>query len=382
MKYASRLTSAFAMALSIPLFADNEFPSCVWGNYAANDFSDCLAIATQDVASAQYTVGKAYLSGIGTEKNQFDGTFWIGESAKNGFANAEYDLARHYEARFNAGEETDLKKAHEWFTKAAQQGHTDAKYSLALLLLAGKGNITKNVDESLQWLSSAALDGNTEASMYLSDLYKKGVHKPKDDEESLKWQKQAAKDGHSEAQMELGALYLDGDNTIAKDPKEAQKWFLKAAEQNISDAQIVLASLLVAEKKYSDALEWFLKVAESGRADDICVFYYQPATYLKSKPADSQDKAKKWCLTEAEHNNPNAQFVLAILYQTGKDSFIKDNVLAYKWLLISEANKNGLSKELIKKWTLTDVSEDDRKKAKELIKAWQKKKLVLPAVKN
>ncbi len=374
MKYAPSLTSVFVLALSIPVFADNEFSSCLWGNYTADDFSNCLAIATQDVASAQYTVGKAYLQGIGTEKSQFDGTFWISESAKNGFANAEYDLGRLYETRFNAGEETDLKKAHEWFTKAAQQGHTDAKYSLALLLLAGKGNITKNIDESIQWISSAALDGNTEASMYLTDLYKKGVHKPKDDEESLKWQKQAAKDGHSEAQMELGILYLEGSNTVAKDPKEAQKWFLKAAEQNMPDAQIILASLLAAEKKNTDALKWFLKAAESGRADDICEFYYQPTIYLKSKPADYHEKAKKWCLSEAESNNANAQFSLAILYQAGKDGLAKDNVLAYKWALISEANKNELSKELIKKWTLTEVSEDDRKKAKELVKIWQKKK--------
>ncbi len=373
MKYAANLTSVFAIALSIPLFADNEFSSCVWQNYTANNFSNCLAFATQDIASAQYTVGKAYLQGIGTEKSQHDGNFWISESAKNGFANAEYELGIFYQARFNAGEEIDLKRAQEWLTKAATQGHTDAKYSLALLLLAGKGSIDKNVDESIQLFSSAALDGNTEASMYLADLYKKGIHKAKDDEESLKWQKQAAKDGHSEAQLELASIYFDGSSAVIKDHKEAQKWFLKAAEQKISDAQIILASLLAAEKKSSDALKWFLKAAESGRADDICVFYYQPTTYLKSKPADYHEKAKKWCLSEAENNNSNAQFALAVIYQNGKDALAKDSVLAYKWALISEANKNELSKELLKKWTTTEISEDDRKKAKELVKVWQKR---------
>ena len=102
----------------------------------------------------------------------------------------------------------DYAEAVTWYRKAAEQGHSEAQFSLGLMYVAGQG---------------VSLDG-VEAFR-----------------EALKWYRRAAEQGHSDAQYLLGSYYVDGlGEVIPQDWVEAEKWLRKAAEQGDANAQFNL----------------------------------------------------------------------------------------------------------------------------------------------
>ena len=83
-------------------------------------------------------------------------------------------------------------EAVEWYSKAADQGHAQSQYQLAVLFSLGIG-----------------VETNKERAAFLMRL--------------------AASQGYPNAQYALGAMYAAGDG-VAKDRDEAARWYAKAAE--------------------------------------------------------------------------------------------------------------------------------------------------------
>lgn len=321
-----------ACAISLPLAAD-----CLWDGFEVSQFDDCLALASQNKADAEYTIGMAYLTGTGVQRDPVEGESWIQKSANQEYPDAEYRMGLFDEAKFDRGEDSNLIQAKEWFTLSAKHGNTDAAYSLALILLAGKGDIVKNVDEATQFLTQAAEGGNSEASMYLSDLFLAGSEVTKNKDEALKWLTHAAQDGHSEAITKLGTAYLYGNELTNKNPTEAVKWLTKSANDNVVESQVMLAYLLGNDKDIArnipESLKWFLKVMEDGRGEEICGVFFEPTQYLRRHSVDSK-KALDWCSKESKKGNANAQFAIAFINKDFKDG----------------VPNNELGKALSKKW--------------------------------
>ena len=103
--------------------------------------------------------------------------------------------------------EPNYEKAGEWFRRAAQQGHPEAQYELALCYLHGEG-----------------------------------VAKKPQFEEALRYLVPAAENGIAGAQYTLGMCYLRGMG-VRRSPAEAAKWFQRAAERGNADARTQLAEL-------------------------------------------------------------------------------------------------------------------------------------------
>ena len=83
--------------------------------------------------------------------------------AETGNPAAQNALARSY----SAGTNNNLKKAVEWWTKAAEQGHSYAQDSLARCYYRGEG-VTKNIKEAGKWWTKAADQGNADTQMFFS----------------------------------------------------------------------------------------------------------------------------------------------------------------------------------------------------------------------
>ena len=332
MMSGTRSMAFLACAISLPLAAD-----CLWDAFEASQFDDCLALASQNKADAGYTIGMAYLTGTGVERDPVEGESWIQKSANQEYANAEYQMGLFDEAKFDRAENNNLVQAKEWFTLSAKHGNTDAAYSLALLFLAGKGEIVKNVDEATKYLTQAAEGGNSEASMYLSDLFLAGTEVTKNKDEALKWLTRAAQDGHSEAITKLGTAHLYGNELTSKNLTEAVKWLTKSANNDVIESQVMLAYLLGNDKdvprNIPESLKWFLKVMEDGRSEEICEVFFEPTQYLRRHSVDSK-KALDWCSKESKKGNANAQLAIAFINKDFKDGIPNNQLgkaLGKKW---------------------------------------------------
>ena len=90
---------------------------------------------------------------------------WYMKSANQYFSMAEYTLGGiYYEGR--NGVEVDMEKAFSWFEKAANQGHIDAQFNVALMYINGEG-VRQNQQKGVEWLRKAADNGNEEAQEIL-----------------------------------------------------------------------------------------------------------------------------------------------------------------------------------------------------------------------
>jgi uncharacterized protein len=72
-----------------------------------------------------------------------------------------------------------------------------------------------------------------------------------------------AQAGEPEAQQALGAAYETGTG-VRLDLAEAEKWYRQAAAAGQAEAQYRLASLLLSERRFTDAVPWYERAAAQG----------------------------------------------------------------------------------------------------------------------
>ena len=90
--------------------------------------------------------------------------------------------------------------------------------------------LKKNLKKAVEWWTKAAEQGDATAQYNLGVCYENGDGVEKDSQKAVKWYKKAAEQGHADAQCNLGVCYEKGDG-VEKDLKQAVKWYEKAAEQ-------------------------------------------------------------------------------------------------------------------------------------------------------
>ena len=74
-------------------------------------------------------------------------------------------------SRERLGAEQDMKKAVEWYKKAAKQGNMWAQHNLGYCYEYGEG-IRKNHKKAVEWFTKAAEQGSKKAKRMLKDFYK------------------------------------------------------------------------------------------------------------------------------------------------------------------------------------------------------------------
>jgi len=69
----------------------------------------------------------------------------------------------------------------------------------------GEG-VSQDVKEAVTWYTKAAQQGHTDAMNWLGDLYQDGIFVPQDDNEAVKWYLKAVQKGDAEAQSKLDEM--------------------------------------------------------------------------------------------------------------------------------------------------------------------------------
>ena len=88
--------------------------------------------------------------------------------AEAGDAESQYNLGWMYQNGYGLAINNSL--ALEWWSRASEQGHTDASFAIANLYNHGEGQIKRDTDKSIDYYLLAALDGHEDAILILRSM--------------------------------------------------------------------------------------------------------------------------------------------------------------------------------------------------------------------
>lgn len=208
---------------------------------------DVLLRAEAGEASAQMMMGEWLLDGSFGIKDEFRAREWFRLAAEQGHADAQFELADLIVAAFpytpDDASDDVLAESNRWLRLAADQGHVEASKALAYRYWQGEG-LEKNDAEAVRWMEQAARKGDSLAQSFLADAYADGVGVPPDPGKAAAWNLKAAQSGLQSAQLELGIALREG-NGVPQDAAQAVHWLTLAAEGDygLAEAKLELARL-------------------------------------------------------------------------------------------------------------------------------------------
>jgi TPR repeat protein len=301
-------------------------------------FNNEKKLAEGGDATAQFNLGLRYSTQtpyfVVGPKDDAESAKWFSKAADQGFTNAQVEIGRAY--YFGRGVVEDKNKAVNWFRKAAEQGSDDGAICLGLCYKYGDG-VPANADEAVKWLTQAANKNNATAQFELGCCYSeyKGIdYVKKNNVIAYKWlslAKAQGKQGTIDGQYGSDALEYVAFYLSPEQKAEAQKLAAQFISEN-ANAQVSQDGNLAANKLKKDR-----ELADSGDAQaalrlGLC---YKRGDGV---PANA-DEAVKWLTQAANKNNATAQFELGCCYSEykGIDYVKKNNVIAYKWLSLAKA---------------------------------------------
>jgi TPR repeat protein len=190
---------------------------------------------------------------------------------------------------------SNMKERAHYYSVAAENGNSVAKYYLGLMYRDGTG-VEKNVPEAVKLWEQAAAKNNTNSLTEMGLVHKSNnvlfdlgcepydfSFVKKDKKKSFDYFMKAAKLGDARAQFMLGQIYMkdeehstkalptesiNGHNEkkfyVQQDLSSAELWLKKSAEQNYALAMLFLAQLYSDKTdsqyfNYQDAIYWFDK---------------------------------------------------------------------------------------------------------------------------
>jgi len=183
-----------------------------------------------------------------------------------------------FEEGIAAYQANNLPLAHKEFRAAAEQGHADSQYNLAIMYEKGIG-VDKDEKEAIVWYRKSAVQGNVFAQYNLAVLYENGRGTAVDFAQAHEWYREASAQSDPLAIGNLGMLYLRGQGV--KENKVAGLALLLVsvtmdgsaqnnARQNISSTRGLTSAMITAAQTLS---------TEMGSAENVLVPLDQ---YLKT----------------------------------------------------------------------------------------------------
>lgn len=145
--------------------------------------------------------------------------------AEAGDPAAQFELGVHYDNRSDKAK--DLRRAVEWYSKAAQDGFAPAQFQLGRMYVLGRG-VTQDEALGIDWQIKAADQGLREAQYAIGRRYLFGIALDRDYDKALDLITAAADQGLTGAQNQLGSMYFQGQG-VSKDLVQSYKWFSIAA---------------------------------------------------------------------------------------------------------------------------------------------------------
>lgn len=194
------------------IFEGENVPSV----FNSQDFESNSMKAKGGDVRAQYLVGAAYLFGLeeqGVEVDYEKGLCWMEAAAKQGAAEAYYELAVVY--RRGLGVDKDGSKWEEYMEEAAERGMRSAQQDLRDIYRDGDSElgIARDDEKYYYWLEVTANDGNVLSMMNMANRYRQGRGVSVDLEKSFDWIMKAVDLDDPFAQGRAGEYFENGLGT-------------------------------------------------------------------------------------------------------------------------------------------------------------------------
>ncbi|MBP3536554.1 MAG: sel1 repeat family protein [Muribaculaceae bacterium] len=218
-------------------------------------FQDAMNEAERGDAKAICTVGYYYDTGTGVGQDYREAMKWYKRASELGNGIASNNIGVLYE--YGSGVSTDLSKAKYWYEKAIVQGGTSnarGNFDRVVAELArrsygqreaendyvnGKALSSKyKLSDALPLLTRAAEWGHKEAMFELALLYVRKSHGSEYDDLIAKWLISAAEVGNVKCYKYAGMIYENGFGCM-KNFYKAQAWYQKGLFSNVEPERIL-----------------------------------------------------------------------------------------------------------------------------------------------
>lgn len=206
-------------------------------------FNEWKAAAEGGQAEAQFDLGVLYAQGLGVRRDLTQAEQWYRKAAEQGNAEAQFALGQMYARGW--GVPRDTADAMRWFqmanTPESEGPSTD------WTVLDGYG-VQQNYQQAAYWYEQAAQKGHPEAQYNLALLYAAGKGVQRDDDQAVRWTRAAAGRGYAPAQAALGTRYAHGHG-MDRDDRRAYFWLTVAwlhGEKNVEKLRTEEAAKLPA----------------------------------------------------------------------------------------------------------------------------------------
>ena len=164
--------------------------------------------------------------GNGVKQNYEKAVEWYTKAAEQGNSEAQDTLGDCY--YLGNGVEQNYEKAVEWYTEAAESNNIYAMYDLAVCYYYGKGT-SQDYQEAVRLFKSAADEGSVESLNFLGDCYYEGNGVTQSYSTALSLYNEAMSNNSPQAYYNLGSCYRWG-NGVPKDKAKAKELFKKGIE--------------------------------------------------------------------------------------------------------------------------------------------------------
>ncbi|WP_227546274.1 tetratricopeptide repeat protein [Moraxella catarrhalis] len=137
-----------------------------------------------------------------------------------------FELAVRYD------QASDYAMAVREYQKAAELGHVEAMYNLAVAYFQGDG-VQQNYQKAHAWYQKAADMGHASAKYNLGSMYFYGQGVAANQSHALVLWQQAAKQGNAKAAHNIGVYYYKSN--LEQNKAAAKQWFLVSCQLGLSD---------------------------------------------------------------------------------------------------------------------------------------------------
>jgi len=274
-------------------------------------FTILSPLAENGDADAQYALAKIQLREQWRDRNPVEGKMWLTKAAEQGHGAAQFSLALYYDT-----EEKNYPEARTWYRKAAEQ-HADepvgraAAENLGAMYAIGQG-VTRDYVEAARWYRRSAERGGKKGQYALGMFHLEGLVGHKDFNEAVKWLGASAKQGFQPAQYTLVLVFAEGFDTTA-DAAEAAYWY--TGKRGLSDGEATYQVGTFYARGFSvwrdeqRVIAWLLRRRGTASAT--------AEPYLKQLYGESwgdETQAVRWYRISAEAGYVGAQVNLARIY--------------------------------------------------------------------
>ncbi|RKP08037.1 hypothetical protein THASP1DRAFT_16209 [Thamnocephalis sphaerospora] len=198
--------------------------------------------------AAMYKLGVIQLNGtLNQQRNPREAITWLKRAAAvadEENPHALHELGLCYEKSTIPAIIPDESYSRELFTKAAQLGYAPSQFKLGCCYEYGTLTCPVDPRRSIAWYTRAAEQGDSEAELALSGWYLTGSDNvlKQSDTEAYLWARKAADKGLAKAEYAVG-YYSEVGIGVKQDLEEARRWYLRAAAQGNKRAMQRLTEL-------------------------------------------------------------------------------------------------------------------------------------------